>query len=695
MGIWLAIFYNELRYYRRNWLLLGGIACTPLYLLWGFLQFMNDGIEVASYIMATGYLILACLLIGYIFGIMSIDDERKSKMDQYLLAIPGDRFRITAKLCAWFFFCLVYLLFCNLIIFLFISWVKSDFVYNYGEIFLYIVCYWGAALFGAYVIGMTVSLISSTRWIQIVVGIIVWFLSTTFISGWVKGYEIPEFVKTGLNWFVRTEREMNVMLNEFTGISISSFIISKHVSFILFTLCLLFLVVAVKNPRYYSTGSRIKYLSAGFIILLCFFLVLPHSFSVLDKTLASSYVNLRINEDRPFYEQSIVTEKQFNQELIANRYDIRLKHKGETIDYEATIDLETTSEKEPDAYVFTLYHGFEVLKATINDEVVNWSQNGDELIVQKPSSKTSPIQLRIQVSGQGGAKSLVTDNSFYLAEDFPWYPVPGKQTIAFVSPYFFEPQYISTMLPQAAEFNVEVLSSPRQAVFSNLSEIKNHKFEGKAHGLMLASSNLLKSYIDENEIVAPPDLPDQLDVSIRKMRETVDQLANWLDVEPAHIPQKIMLAPSYSTWKQDIIQLMPETIILNSETVFRQQSRLYNVEVIFYSYYWKNKLTGQQYQEKMRDSILLSELIGEQYGGYSSLLKDFSDQYTEYNEQDSLYVNANRIIEWMGTATQDEIQRLIKVVYHNLLENEIHDDVWEKSMKEVSGNGTAHTATNK
>ena len=692
MKVWLSIFWNELRYYRRSWLIIGGLLCTPLYMFWGFYQFMREGNQVGTYVVATSYIVLACIFIGYIFGITSIENERESKMEQYLLSMPGDRYRITSKLCSWLFFCFVFLLLSNLILYLSIVFIQSDFIHLYYEIFIYIFSYWGTALFGSYVIGMTVSLLSSTRWIQIAGAIIVWFLSSPFPTDWLRNFDFPKLILTGLYWLTRTERKINVDYNEFTGISLSKIVIFKHLSFVLFTLFVLFLVIAIKNPRFYSIGTRIKYAGTGFMLFIFFSLVLPHSFSVLDRTSANSYTDLRLEEDKQFYGQQPVVDDQTKNELIAKRYDIKLSHQGETVEYEADIELEVTSAMT-DSYVFTLYRGFDVLSLTVNDEVANWTRNGDYLIIEQPNSKPSHFQLKVQVTGQGGGKSLVTDNSFYLAEDFPWFPIAGKHAIAFVAPYFYEPQYISNMLPQESEFEVQVVSPPRQGVFSNLSSIGVNQFRGKAHGLMLVSSNLLQGRVDKYEIVAPPDLQDQLRASIHGMQQTIHQMANWLDVEPTQFPKKMVLAPSYSTWNQDILQGMSDNIVINSNIASRQPDRLYNVEVVFYSFYWKNKLTSKQYREKMSDSILLSKLIGEEYGNYKNSLQELADQYTKYNKKDPLYVKANRIIQWENKAQKEDVKKLIKVAYGYLLNSDTNEDVWEKSMREVNGDGAANLAT--
>ncbi|GAC41828.1 hypothetical protein PPOP_1185 [Paenibacillus popilliae ATCC 14706] len=222
-------------------------------------------------------------------------------------------------------------------------------------------------------------------------------------------------------------------------------------------------------------------------------IALPHSYSILDQSYTSSYSSLRLDEDKQFYRQLPTQRVEQGPVFIAQKYDVDLQYRGEQIEYRASIQVK----REPSPsqwYDFTLFYAWNVADIKVNGNSVAWERSGDWMRIYFPASASIAYdEISMRVHGHGRAKSLVTDNSFYLAETFPWLPVPGRHTVATVSPYYYEPQYTRILLPEEAQYTVHISSAPRYPVYSNLARTGTDTFGGRAQGVMLASSLLLEA----------------------------------------------------------------------------------------------------------------------------------------------------------------------------------------------------------
>lgn len=628
---------------------------------------------------------------------MAIENERTSTMESYLLSLPGDRLRLAAKLGAWVTFCLFFLLLCHVIIFLALVGVRSQYIYFFSEIILYLGSYWGTALLGAYMMGMTVALFTSSKWIQSAGLLTIWLLSSPFPTQWFDDEEAPSYLMSVLHWLRRTERDLNVDYPEYSGIPLSSLLLWKHGSYLLFMLAVLAVFVAIANPRWYAPKTRWIYAALGGGFLIALAIALPYSRSILDQSYTSSYSSLRLDEDKQFYRQLDTQRVEQGPVLIAQKYNVDHQRRGEQIEYRASIQLK----REPspsDWYDFTLFNGWNVSAIKLNGHPVAWDRSGDWIRIHFPASTSVAYdEISICVHGYGGAKSLSGSNCFYLVETFPWLPVPGKHAVATV----FPSNYNRVLLPEEVEYTVHISSAPRYPVYSNLARTGTDTFSGRAQGVMLASSLLLEVRDQQFTVLTLPDRQDQLLALLPQFRKKSTDMAQWLGVQAPELPSTIIMAPSYSTWYTDVIDVGRDVLALDSKTASRQPHQLFDERALFYALYWNGVIPKSYEEETHIDGMLLYALIREIYEreiyeGGTSLLHDYAnpDPDSDTIDLDILYQRAYMLAQWLQNAKPGEAEKLIRNVYHSLLHNQDRTHRWEKAMKEVAQHAaTAPTAS--
>ncbi|GAC41832.1 uridine phosphorylase [Paenibacillus popilliae ATCC 14706] len=383
--------------------------------------------------------------------------------------------------------------------------------------------------------------------------------------------------------------------------------------------------------------------------------------------------------------------------LIAQKYDVDLQHHGEQIEYRASIQVKR--EPSPSGwYDFTLFNGWNVSDVKVNGHPVVWERSGDWIRIHFPApTSVSYDEISVRVHGHGGAKSQVTSNSFYLAETFPWLPVPGKHTVATV----FPSKYNRILLPEEVEYTVHISSAPRYPVYSNLARTGTDTFSGRAQGVMLASSLLLEASDQHFTVLTPPDRQDQLLALLPEFRKKSAEMARWLGVQAPELPSTIITAPSYSTWYTEVIDVGRDVLALNSNTASRQPHQLFDEHALFYALYWNGVIPNSYEEEIHIDGMLLYALIREIYErkiykGGTSLLHDYANPDPDFAPSNSdtidldiLYQRAYMLAQWLQHAKPGEAEKLIRNVYHSLLHNQERTYRWEKAMKEVA----QHAAT--
>ena len=155
------------------------------------------------------------------------------------------------------------------------------------------------------------------------------------------------------------------------------------------------------------------------------------------------------------------------------KYNLNIK-----IDRELSCSANIMPDSNSDEYDFTLYHGYRINKVTDqNGKELKYNRIGDYIEIFTPEKITS---INIDYSGNG--KGFYSNyQGLYLAGDFPYYPIAGKQVL-------YNESYLSVVPNNTPEFEITVSSNLK--VYSNLNSNNENKFYGKTQTPCLFSGFL-------------------------------------------------------------------------------------------------------------------------------------------------------------------------------------------------------------
>lgn len=144
------------------------------------------------------------------------------------------------------------------------------------------------------------------------------------------------------------------------------------------------------------------------------------------------------------------------------KYNLNIK-----IDRELSCSANIMPDSSNAEYDFTLYHGYRINKVTDQDgKDLKYNRIGDYIDIFTTEKITS---INIDYSGTG--KGFYSNyQGLYLAGDFPYYPIAGKQVL-------YNETYLSIVPNNIPEFEITVSSNLQ--IYSNLNSDKRNIFYGK------------------------------------------------------------------------------------------------------------------------------------------------------------------------------------------------------------------------
>lgn len=219
------------------------------------------------------------------------------------------------------------------------------------------------------------------------------------------------------------------------------------------------LFLAVTVAAFCIKKSRINVMSVISLIMVIALLVLyfrPESKLVLNNDPDGEAMS-----DQYYYSD-------YAGESISPKFNVEKYYLDIKIGRELSCCATIVPDSSIDAYVFTLYHGYRINKVTNQEgEELEYNRDGDyiEIFADEPLSS-----IKIDYSGNG--KGFYSNyQGIYLAGDFPYYPVAGKQVI------FSDYSYISVVPSNTPEFEITVSSNLQ--IYSNLNSDEENVFYGK------------------------------------------------------------------------------------------------------------------------------------------------------------------------------------------------------------------------
>ena len=207
--------------------------------------------------------------------------------------------------------------------------------------------------------------------------------------------------------------------------------------------------------------------------------ILPSS-----KIIMNSAPNNESMGDQYYYLSENTEDENANYHI--EKYDMKLK-----IDKKLNCNVTMYPDRNLSEYSFTLYHGYNVKKATDqNNNELKFVQKGDYLTVM---CENEIISITIFYSGSG--KGFYSNyQGIYLAGDFPYYPVAGKHQI-------YTENYNPTIPENTPHFDISVISN--LDIYSNLNRVDDNCFMGYTQAPCLFAGFLKEKERHNVKIVYP------------------------------------------------------------------------------------------------------------------------------------------------------------------------------------------------
>lgn len=241
--------------------------------------------------------------------------------------------------------------------------------------------------------------------------------------------------------------------------------------FIMITIIILFL-----NRNKFSVKAV---LSIVLVIVFGISFISPSS-----KVVMNSGPNNECMSDQYYY---LSTSTENNKaDFCIEKYKMELK-----VDRKLTCKVTMYPDKNLSEYTFTLYHGYKVKKVTDQNETsLEFVQNGDYISINC-ENQISSISILYSGSGKGFYSNY---QGIYLAGDFAYYPVAGKQSV--------HDEYYNSVIPENIPyFYIDILTD--LDVFSNLQSIGENCFSGYTQSPCLFAGFLTSKEYNNVTIVYP------------------------------------------------------------------------------------------------------------------------------------------------------------------------------------------------
>lgn len=670
MFTFVALLKAEVFQLKKSMFLWIALIVLLLYAYVGYVNFTKAGFEVGQFLQSTGYIGMAAVLSGLFFGVSIAGKEKKVGFDEVMLSLPGDPARPAAKVVAWLIAVTFITILSIIEIVLLCRYSGSMYLLFWDMLCKYILFYWSWPLLCGTLLGMSIYYLFWFRWWTLLLLFIVWFLLTPLNSVFVS--IVP---KPLLTWLNLSERQLSSAYSGFEGLPISLLLVTRRLSFFLFCVSLFCFSLFRRKQREKSKKERLMLCSVSALALVVAAVLFAASVSPLDRFHSNTYSSYYLNKDMLYY-SSQKKESAEGATFEVDKYEIRLTHRNNEISYVSDIFVRRT---DPAAkrLIFTLYHDLKVKSISHRGNPLQWSREGDWVYVECPD----PFQegaVQFAVTGSSGGGSPITETSFFLSSLSPWYPIPGKYTVAETMNAIYEPQFKSIFLNNPVQFHVKV--NQKKKVFSNLREVAFNEFEGSSRGVFLASGVLTMEQKDGFEIVAPPDRTQVIANSLNPLQHSVDRVATLLEIPSKKIPKKIFVIPSYSNFTHNYLSYSGDELYIN-ENVTRLYSpalptALSNMTSVFQAFYWNDAYREADAFHSYLIGLLLNHL---ESGGKKSLL----DLKASDPIQTPVVMLAKKMIGLYDSKGEDSIVSLIRTAYRTLQHHNMTIEDWESLVNNI------------
>ncbi len=248
------------------------------------------------------------------------------------------------------------------------------------------------------------------------------------------------------------------------------------ICFWIFVFSLVFLLLIRKKP------ANLKALVAFVMALISIFMyVQPQSKLVLNNDPYGEALG-----DQLYYSNYELESE--TSEFCINEYDININVNNEM---ECSVSM-ITNVYIP-KYSFTLYHGFEIQNVKDqNNKQLEYIRDGDYLTVYASDGMSI-----ITVDYKGNGKAFYTNyQGLYLAGDFPYYPVAGKQAI-------YKDGYMPVIPSNKPIFNITIDMISDLQIYSNLDSTDTKHFYGETNAPCFFAGFLKTKTVNKLTIVYP------------------------------------------------------------------------------------------------------------------------------------------------------------------------------------------------
>lgn len=598
-----TVINMEFLQYRRGALIWIAFTLLPIYLVIGYYQFLHEHMQVGQFLESSGYIVMASALFGLLTGILVARREQDSDFAEILTAVPGDSLRSLSKLLAWFIICTFLMLLASLEIIILVWISGSEYLVFGHKLILYVFIYWGLTLFSCGILGYAIGNSLGNSWLKLPLVLITWFFISPFNIVFVK--YIPPSI---LSWLNQGERVISKTYSGIEGLYLAHPLIAKKISF--FTICITLAIISdlYRKNRSKSKNEKnilVSLLSFSIIVIL---LCLSTTKSPLDTNSPplNNYTNLYLTKDAEYYSNNsnLLLNDPMKSSFNIDNYDIKLVHESNLIEYIAAIEI---SDVKSNRLSFTLYHGLDIIDLKVDEQTTIWERDGDWLHVNWPTGKPNGV-LSMKVKGSTGAYNQISETSFFLSSDFPWYPIPGISIIAERFDLYYEPQYNKINLSTPVNFKVSVKSN--NPIFSNLQKVNNNEFEGNTQGVTLLSGMLIERFVGPYHIIGPPDRIEELISPIDKISKGIINLSAFLKTQNPIMPNKIFVVPSFSYSPNYYLRYEENQLFIN-ELMTRNNNEinsLTRLDSIFQAFFWSNEYQLNDEQNSYIFRMLLEYL---------------------------------------------------------------------------------------
>jgi len=391
---------------------------------------------VGQFFQSSGYINMAASLMGLIIGMRLTFRDDMRQLLELTTSISGRPTRILAKIITALIVALILTLWAYVQMIIFIWLSGSEYIQFNDQILSYIALNWGIVFLSCGYIGYAIATIIRSNWWTMIVIILLWLLFTPlniYIVYFIPNIRLQQITFEFLSTLNQGERTVELGYQQFHGLNISWSVFSNRMFFFMLSCALLYYSIYLELRRASIQVNKIK---AVFVISLL--LLSSATFLVIERHLdLNRYYHVQedyyIAKDLSQLREQILdgyfiekNNKQVKQDIQVHKYDVDLSFFQGKINYKAQLEIEAKATESE--MVFTLYRDLQVKKAYVNDRVVEFTQRYDELKIEWPNHLQNGV-IQLEVSGFIGGLHYPSNQAYYLAEDFPWLPIPGRHIV--------------------------------------------------------------------------------------------------------------------------------------------------------------------------------------------------------------------------------------------------------------------------